>query len=454
MSLPTYATYKVTGIRWLGNVPAHWQLCRIRFAASLNPSKTEIADIDRSIEVSFLPMEAIGDDGSLALDRTRPIREVEVGYTYFRDGDVVLAKITPCFENGKGALIRGLQQGIGFGTTELIVARPTAGRTTSGYLNWVFRSPNFRREGEASMYGAGGQKRVPDAFVRNFTWAFPSISEQAEIADFLDRETAKIDALVAEQEKLLALLAEKRQATISHAVTRGLDPHVPMKDSGIPWLGKMPRHWRVARFRDLCEYISTGPFGTALGHNDYVEGGVPVVNPSHIVDSQIVPDYEVSVSLETAKRLSSWVLRAGDIVVARRGELGRAAIVSFENDGWICGTGSLRVTVDASRATPEFLHAILQSSFSREWLNQRSVGSTMANLNERILGELPVAAPEAVAEQLEVVSRLNEAVARIDRVIDSAKKSVDLLRERRSALISAAVTGQIDVRGLVEAQAA
>src|SRR5699024_6140425 len=125
------------------------------------------------------------------------------------------------------------------------------------YLDWVLRSTSFRQRGEAAMYGAGGQKRVPDEFVREFSFAWPGIEEQDVIARFLDRETAKIDVLIAEQEKLLALLAEKRHATISHAVTRGLDPSAPMKDSDISWLGEVPVHWEVRRLRFVAD-ISTG----------------------------------------------------------------------------------------------------------------------------------------------------------------------------------------------------
>ena len=206
MSFPRYPNYKDSGVEWLGEVPAHWKVKRLRFVALLNPSKAEIADLDRDTEVSFLPMDAVGDDGSIDIDRIRPIREIETGYTYFRDGDVTVAKITPCFENGKGAVMRGLHGGIGFGTTELIVARPIATEATSDYLSWLFRSTQFRKRGEASMYGAGGQKRVPDDFVRDFAIAFPNPDEQTTIATFLDHETAKIDALMAEDEA--ARLAE------------------------------------------------------------------------------------------------------------------------------------------------------------------------------------------------------------------------------------------------------
>ena len=245
MSFPRYPKYKDSGVEWLGQVPEHWEVKRLRFVAELNPSKSEVAHLGREISVSFLPMEAIGDDGTFCLDKEKTIGELENGYTYFRDGDVAVAKITPCYENGKGALMRGLTNGIGFGTTELIVARPKAEEITGSYLHYLFISPDFRSIGASHMYGAGGQKRVPDDFVRNFPTAFPPLKEQTAIAAFLDRETAKIDELVAEQQRLMDLLKEKRQAVISHAVTKGLNPHAPMQRSGVEWLGDVPAHWNV-----------------------------------------------------------------------------------------------------------------------------------------------------------------------------------------------------------------
>lgn len=295
MSMPRYPEYQHSDLEWLGAVPAHWSLKRLRFVAELNPSKSETADLDRNTEVSFVPMEAIGDDGSLNLDRTRPICEVDVGYTYFRDGDVTLAKITPCFENGKGALMRGLHFGIGFGTTELVVARPKAGQTSGEFLNWLFRSPGFRGQGEASMYGAGGQKRVPDDFVRNITWAFPPPDEQAAIIAFLDRETGKIDALIAEQEKLITLLAEKREATISHAVTLGLNPNAPMKDSDVPWLGAVPAHWDVKPLKRVISDVKAGPFGSALTKDMYVASGYRVYGQEQVIPADFsIGDYYIS----------------------------------------------------------------------------------------------------------------------------------------------------------------
>lgn len=217
------ALMKDSAIEWLGKIPAHWEVKRLRHIARLNPSKGEIGDWDVQTEISFLPMEAIGEDGSLALDRTRPITDVSTGYTYFSEGDVTIAKITPCFENGKGAVMRGLVGGVGFGTTELIVVRPDAGKTTADYLNWIFRSRPFRALGEGSMYGAGGQKRLPDEFVRDFAIGLPPKVEQAQIVSYLDEIEADFDALSTEAQSAITLLQERRAALISAAVTGKID---------------------------------------------------------------------------------------------------------------------------------------------------------------------------------------------------------------------------------------
>jgi len=214
---------KDSGVEWLGEVPEGWEVKRLRFIAELNPSKSECSGIEGDSQVSFLPMEAVGDDGSLNLEHVRPICEVNSGYTYFREGDVTIAKITPCFENGKGAVMRGLQGGIGFGTTELIVIRPIPQATVGEYIHLLFICAYFRKFGESWMYGAGGQKRVPDDFVRNFKVGIPPVAEQHAIATLLDAETSRMDGFVQEAENGINLLRERRTTLISDAVTGKID---------------------------------------------------------------------------------------------------------------------------------------------------------------------------------------------------------------------------------------
>jgi type I restriction enzyme S subunit len=350
--------------------------------------------------------------------------------------------------------MRGLQNGIGFGTTELIVVRPEEQRLSPYFLHYLFTSTLFRQAGESLMYGAGGQKRVPDSFVRDAVIPLPSPEEQAMIGAFLDREIAKIDTLVAEQERLITLLTEKRQAVISHAVTKGLNPNAPMKDSGNDWIGDIPKSWSIVRLGDLVSALSTGPFGTVLSAADYVSGGVPIINPSHVLDGILVPQETVTADEATAKALARWRMGAGDIVVARRGEIGRCGLVTSAQSGWICGTGCLFVTPRAETVIPDFLTLSIGSSYSRAWLQQWSVGSTMSNLNERLLAALPISVPSTLQEQRALLSELGRKLEGLNTLVNTATGVLDVLRERRSAIVTAAVTGQIDVRHVARAEAA
>lgn len=445
MSLPRYAEYKDSGIEWFDRTPGHWSMKRIRFVAHLNPSKSETIGLDRDAEVSFLPMEAIGEDGSLNLDRTRPLHEVEAGYTYFRDGDVTIAKITPCYENGKGALMRGLHGGVGFGTTELIVVRPKAGQSSGKYLNWVFRSPNFRAQGEASMYGAGGQKRVPDEFVRNLNWAFPPLAEQTAIAAFLDRETAKIDALIAEQEKLIALLAEKRQATLSHAVTRGLNPDAPMKDSGVAWLGEVPAHWEVKRIKDCGCAIVDCKNRTPERHPD---GDYFVVRTSCVKNGEFNPGPGY---FTDEANFFEWTTKGrpqpGDVLFTREAPTGEACLAP-EGVNFCLGQRMMYLRPPAEVLASKFLLYSIYGGLIREGIDEKSKGSTVGHLRVGEVGELPLLLPP-LNEQLELVQTLDAELDKLRALGDKAQRAIGLLGERRSALIAAAVTGQIDVRGAV-----
>jgi type I restriction enzyme S subunit len=159
-----YPSYKPSGVEWLGEVPEHWQLSRLKFLAEINPSKSEVSYLPDNLEVSFLPMELVGN-GNLLLEKNKTLGEIKQGFTYFRDGDVLVAKITPSFENGKGAIAANLEHGIGFGTTEIHVIRPTK-LVDREFIFYLTQSHPFRGFGATQMYGTAGQKRVPDWFRR------------------------------------------------------------------------------------------------------------------------------------------------------------------------------------------------------------------------------------------------------------------------------------------------
>lgn len=446
MSFPRYPKYKDSGVEWLGNVPEHWSVKRLRFVAELNPSKSEIANLDPETTVSFLPMDSIGDDGTLSLDKEKTISDLESGYTYFRDGDVAVAKITPCYENGKGALMRGLKNGIGFGTTELIVARPKSTEITGTYLHYLFKSPDFRDLGESRMYGAGGQKRVPDAFVRNFANAFPPLSEQALIVAFLDRETSKIDMLVAEQKRLMELLKEKRQAVISNAVTKGLKPDVPMKSSGIKWLGDLPAHWEVSRIKRIAT-IRYGIGEPPKYHDD----GTPLIRATNIHAGILLDKGMAFVNAnEIPEQRIVW-LETGDIIVVRSGAYtGDSAIIPEGYGPCIAG---FDMVLKCHSAHSEFIQFTLLSKYLKEGqIDLEKTRAAQPHLNAEELGSCLVALP-STKEQREITTYLKSMCSEFDTLITEAQHAIDLLQERRTVLISAAVTGQIDVRHLTETQA-
>jgi len=165
------------------------------------------------------------------------------------------------------------------------------------------------------------------------------------------------------------------------------------KESGVEWLGEVPAHWQVARLGDLSTQIQTGPFGSQLHSEEYVDGGTPVINPSNIQDGRIVPNAECAVPKSIVERLSQHKLVAGDIVFARRGEMARCAMVTDVEAGWLCGTGSLNVRL-CKNTSSEFVSNFLRTPYVKEMLKLESVGSTMDNLNQQ--GSSPGSAGEAV----------------------------------------------------------
>lgn len=215
------APMKESSVEWLGQVPDEWEVKRLKFAAKINPSRSEIKSLPGDLEVSFYPMELVGF-GELYEGQKKNLEEVSSGFTYFRDDDVLIAKITPSFENGKGALASGLKNGIGFGTTELHVIRPSS-NLDKNFLFYLTYSHGFRHPGTGLMDGTAGQKRVPNEFLIDYLVALPSLPEQKTIVEYLDTKTAEIDQMIAHNETQIERLHEYRTALISAVVTGKID---------------------------------------------------------------------------------------------------------------------------------------------------------------------------------------------------------------------------------------
>ncbi len=425
---------KDSGVEWLEKVPESWDVGAARRFFLFNPSKREISTRPRSEEVSFLPMEAIGETGTLDLTRTRQIKEVETGYSYFANGDVVIAKITPCFENGKGSAIGGLVGGVGFGTTELIVLRPSR-HVSQQYSWWLFSAAGFRRFAEGHMEGSAGQKRVQDDWLKAQKVAIPPRPVQDAIVAHLDRATFRIDTLVTKKTRFIELLREKRQALITHAVTKGLDPNVPMKDSGVEWLGAVPAHWNVVPpgvlFTDSKERAYPGDQMLSATQK---YGVIPLAEFEAVEGRQVT---KATTNFEMRKHVE-----IGDFVISMRSMDG-----GLERSH---ATGSVRSSYSVLKAHSEvhgpyfglllkcslFIQALrLTSNFIRD-------GQDL-NFNHVKKVKLPL--PD-LAEQAKIADYVTRTTTRIDTLIAKIERSIELLREHRTALITAAVTGKLDLR--------
>ena len=293
------------------------------------------------------------------------------------------------------------------------------------------------------MYGAGGQKRVPDSFVRDYLDAVPPLDEQSAIAAFLDRETGKIDALIAEQEKLLTLLAEKRQATISHAVTRGLNPNAPMKDSGVPWLGEVPKHWSAISLKRLIAPESSISYGI-VQPGEPLEDGVPFIQTTNMTNGDFSLENLQKTSAEIAAQYPRSRLSGGEVLLGIRASIGAAHVAPTLLSGCNLSRGVARIELDG-RLMSSYLVAYFGTSAVSNYWQISKQGSTFNEVSIETVRELSVPVP-SMEDQLAIVAFVGSTKSLLDGLQGEAERGIALLKERRSALIAAAVTGKIDVR--------
>ena len=427
MRLGRYPIYLPNNIEWLPVLPDAWQHIRARFVLAVNPSSAKQRELHGLAEVSFVPMEAVGTYGGLSLDHSKLLDEIGSGYTEFEDGDVVVAKITPCFENGKGALADGLVNGVAFGTTELHVLR-VGKRLDRRFLFYLTMAHTFRALGESEMYGAGGQKRVPPEFVKDFRVPLPPLNDQRGIVRFLDTQTAGIDTLMAKKRDLIDKLKERRSALIARTVTRGLPPTVAkvvgmaanpkMKDSGVEWLGDVPTHWTVKQLKWAIMFQR----GHDLPSERREEGSVPLVTSAGVSATHNVA-----------------AAKGPGIVTGRYGTIGRFHLVN--EDYWPLNT--TLYSIDLYGNSPSFLCYMLEHLSPLVVLH--SVKYAVPGVDRNDLHPTRVALP-SVVEQHAIAAFLDRETLRLDKLAMKVEAAIALLTEYRQALITSAVTGKIDVR--------
>lgn len=391
-------------------------------------------------------MEKIGEDGSLKLDETKELAQAYGGFTYFRNNDIIVAKITPCFENRKGAICQNLTNGIGFGTTELHVLRTNNGFNAKLIFYWT-RSHPFIQMGVPNMHGTAGQKRVPADFIENFRITYPdSTNEQEDIERFLSSEIEKLNELIDNKQRLVELLHEHAQATINNGVMRGFDASVPMKHSGIEWIEDIPTHWNIIKINNVCNLL--GRIGwRGLTTSDYREDGPILLGVTNISrDFTLDLSNLTRISQERYDESPEIKVQQNDILLAKSGATtGKVCLVENIEEPTTVNAAVNIIRPNTNIVHPKFVYYFLASDIMQKKLFSFSSISAQPNLFQRDIRKLSVVIPP-VEEQESISVILDKKVHKTNSLIRAIKKQIEKLLEYRESLILSALTGQIDVR--------
>lgn len=428
MRYSTYPSYKDSGTDWLGNVPDEWDIVRNKQA--FNFKKDLVGKKSKDYTLLSLTLRGI------------KVRDIESGkgkfpaefdtYQKVKNNDIIFC----LFDIDETPRTVGLSKHKGMITGAYNVARCNT-RAVPEYMYYYYLSIDEYKG--LKPYYTGLRKVVRTETFMNIQLALPSFPEQQTIANYLDKATAKIDTLISKQTKLIELLKEKRQAVISTVVTRGLDSTVAMKDSGVEWLGEIPEHW------NLCSlgYVSNIDCGSTPSRNEptYWKGKIPWIKTGEVKYSEI--NYaEEYITEEGLNNSSLRIAKKGTMLMAMYGQgvtRGRVAILGIEATyNQACAAITFSPKIFNKYAQYFFVAAY---SFIRDFGNETS----QMNLNASIIEKIKILTPLA-DEQQEIVNYLDNKTSKIDSLISKSTKAIDLLKEKRTALISAAVTGKIDVR--------
>lgn len=448
MSLPRYPAYKESGFDWIAEIPVHWSVRKFRHSFTESDEKIDSEVIGQMLSVSgYRGIEVKEYDDE---NRRRTDDEL-VGYRIVRPGQLV---VNTMWLNYTGLGVSEFEGHV----SPAYRAYWIGDVLDKKYVHHMMRSGEFVKGYTKFLTGIRPNSlQMSRDDLMEFRLVEPPSDEQKAIATFLDRETAKIDALIAEQETLLALLAEKRQAIISHAVTKGLNPDAPMKDSGIPWLGVVPGHWEVIPIKRLTSSIEQGwsPQCESYPVEDAAEWGVLKVG---CVNGGVFSPTENKKLPDELDPINEYALKKNDLLISRantRELVGSAAVVLEDWPRLLLCDKLYRLRMGEDQCDPSFVAAFLGCPASRSQIEVSATGasSSMLNIGQAAILEMPMPLPPP-DEQREILRFIRIELDRVGQLWKESESAIALLKERRSALIAAAVTGQIDVRGAVDARAA
>lgn len=425
-----YPAYKDSGVEWIGKVPKHWDVVKIKHAAQLATDRHNA--IPSGLQyIGLEDVESGSGQYKPTATTSRQSEDSTVGL--FQSGDVLYGKLRPYLRK-----CITVQTG-GVCSTEFLVLKPSS--TLPAWLqNWLL-THEVTQQVEAGCDGAK-MPRADWEHVGAIHIPAPGKSEQLAILENLNRETTRIDALIAKKAEFIELLAKKRQTLITNAVTKGLNPKVKMKDSGVEWIGEVPDHWTVKRLKHLIE--EPLQYGANESGDSSIEDGPRYIRITDLDDAGALRNNSV-------KRLSwdmaqPYMLNDGDILFARSGAtVGKTYRYKSEH-GSACFAGYLiRARLDRKIANPDFVILAVRSHYYWAYIQRTTIQATIENVGAERYGDFPVAVPDC-DEQERIVAAVSSALTRIDLLVQITQDSISLLKKRRSALINAAVTGQIDLR--------
>ncbi len=426
--MKAYPEYKDSGVKWIGKVPSHWEIRRAKtmFYRVLRPVKE-----DDEVITCFR-------DGQVTLRRNRRTEGFteslkEVGYQGIRKGDLVIHQM----DAFAGSI--GVSDSDGKGTPVYICCQPLNKEECDNQY-YAFLLREMARKGFIKSLYRGIRERSSDFRYETFAiqlLPIPTISEQEAIVDYLDRKCSQIDKYVEEKKRQIAALGELKQVEIAEAVTHGLNPDAPMRDSGIPWIGMIPKHWEVKRLRHLCtcndETLSeTEPSTRVI---NYVEIG----DVDKVRGITNFTRYAFREAPSRARRIT----RKGDVIISTvRTYL--QAIAQVEQDGLIVSTGF--AVIRANKLTdPQFLAFTLRSNGTISWIVANSKGISYPAITANELLQAPIPLPP-LSEQQAIVAYIEEKVQSIDTLVSALEEEIAKLKELKQSIISDAVTGNVDVR--------
>lgn len=449
MSFPRYPAYKHSGVERLGNVPEHWEVvpvkrCLKSITQGWSPqceNHPAVAGQWGVLKVGCVNGGSFDPSENKALPSTLdPIPELSI-----RRRDVLLSRANTRELVGSVAVAERDYERLML-CDKLYRLRVDERRCDAAFLTSSLSTPAAREVIEATATGASSSMlNIGQAAITGMFIAVPPLKEQQALVVFIQAEAAKIDALIEEQRLLIELLREKRQAVISHAVTKGLDLGVPMKDSGVEWLGEVPAHWSVTQMRYIARSGTTITYGIVQA-GPHVEDGVPYIKSSDMSGATLPLTGYAKTSLEIDASYARSRVMTGDLVMTIRASVGKCLPVPAELDGANLTQGTAKIS-PGRMIDGGFLLAYINSLPVQTYLNSAAKGATFKEITLETLRKTPALVPPT-AEQADIASQVNAFGAEFQSLIDQAVMAVALLQERRSALISAAVTGKIDVRKL------